>query len=117
MLPILLEETPRPGKKNLKMFYDHLHRLRCFLFCQWKSTVKMEISDEHLGQSVDRLIGLVLLLEHCKRYGYFDLTLSQFTDVWKDGTLNTLQRHPFFGRSLSKAIHSGLDSRFPGRSF
>jgi hypothetical protein len=55
--------------------------------------MKIDVSDEHLGQSMDRLIGLVLLLEHCKRYGYFDLTLSQFTDVWKDGTLNTLRRH------------------------
>ena len=70
-LPILLEETPRPDKKNLKAFYDYIHRWRCFLFQQWRQQ-NDEMSNEHLGLSVDRLIGLIVLLEYCKRYGYFD---------------------------------------------
>jgi hypothetical protein len=54
--------------------------------------MKINTSDERLGQSVDRLIGIMLLLEHCKQYKYFDLTLSQFTDIWQGGTFNELQQ-------------------------
>jgi hypothetical protein len=92
MLPTLLEEVPRPALKSQKKFYDHIHRWRCFLFQQWKTSIKTNVSDEHLGYSVDRLIGIMLLLEHCKRYGYFDIALFQFTDVWQNGTFDNLQQ-------------------------
>ncbi len=91
-MPKLLEKTPRPEKKSLKVFYDRLHRWRRFLYHQWKSSTEANLSEELVGRSVDRLIGLVLLLEHCRRYGYFDLELSRFLDTWQDGTLAALQQ-------------------------
>ncbi len=62
---------PRPDKKNLKAFYDYIHRRRCFLFQQWRSWKTNEVSDEQMGQSVDHLTGLVLLLEHCQHEAPF----------------------------------------------
>ena len=93
MLPTLLEEIQRPASKSMQTFCDYIHRWRCFIFQQWKPLTVSNVSDEHLGMAVDRLIGIVLLLEHCKRYGYFDLTLSQFTDSWNGGTLGTFQEN------------------------
>ena len=115
MLPTLLEETPRPASKNLKTFFDYIHRWRCFLFQQWKSASTDDVSDKCLGEAVDRLIGLVLLLEHCRRYDYFDVTLSHFTDAWNGGTLDTLQENivdsiPCPKSEEIKSIFVALDS-------
>ena len=89
-LPKLLEETARPHKKRLKEFYDYIHRWRYSIYRQWKSSVNDSFSDEQIGMAVDRLIGTVLLLEHCKRYEYTDVEVPEYQEIWKNGTLYDL---------------------------
>lgn len=107
-LPKLLEESSRPHKKLLKQFYDYIHQWRYSIYRQWRSLVADDsYSEEQIGNSTDALIGLILLLEHCKRCGYADIKTSSFLEIGRHGTFSDLRRTiadsfscRFFNRSL-----------------
>jgi hypothetical protein len=68
-LPRLLDLEPSPPLGRQRWFWRYLHRWRRRLFVAWQSDANTGVDVSALGQAVDEIIGVALLIEHLRRSG------------------------------------------------
>jgi hypothetical protein len=96
-LPRLLDLDPSPPLGRQRWFWRYLHRWRRRLFGMWRCDAHKGVDVSALGQAVDEIIGVALLVEHLRRSGYEHLpTLADACNG---------QSHPTIG-SMVAAIAS-----------
>jgi len=88
-LPELLEESPRPGRKQTARFFQYLHRWRVWLFRHWSTII--DSKDSHLlPEATDQLIGLILFLAHCRMSYGTNVSIEKILETGCVRTYNEL---------------------------
>ncbi len=66
-LPWLLDLDLPPPINRQRWFWRYLHRWRRRLFSVWQVDACKGVNDSALGQAVDEIVGVALLIEHLRR--------------------------------------------------
>ncbi|MCL2349452.1 MAG: N-6 DNA methylase [Planctomycetaceae bacterium] len=88
-LPELLEESLRSGRKQTARFFQYLHRWRTWLFFHW-SKITGDKDSHLLPEATDQLIGLILLLTHCRMSYGTNVSIEKILETGCVRTYNEL---------------------------
>lgn len=91
VLPRLLDLDPPPPLSRQRWYWRYVHRWRKRLFHVWQRDNCKCIDDAVIGQAVDEIIGVALLIEHFRRSGCVDLpTLADACRQQTDPTIGSV---------------------------